>query len=94
MVEDQTKNSIQSHWTDNGGKLPEQEGIQFAESQADDAFSTILQWLHWRVPFTRGKDRPDEKLYFPTFQPVEGCMARHVPCTKVTFPYDKPAAAS
>jgi len=67
MLEHDTESIVKTHWSDNGGKLPVQEGSHFAESKTDDAFSTIIQWLHWRISFTRGKDRPNEKLFLPTF---------------------------
>jgi len=56
MVDSDATRLMESRWTSNGGSLPEHEGMQFAESRVDDAFSTILQWLHWRIPFTRGQD--------------------------------------
>ena len=50
---------------DQGGNLSITEGVRYADSRVDDAFSTIIQWLHWRIPFTRGEPRPKEKLYLP-----------------------------
>ncbi len=36
-----------------GGKLPDQEGMQYAAGTTDDAFSTLMQWLYARIPHTR-----------------------------------------
>ena len=57
MVDTDASRFLEEQWTKGGGTLPEHEGLQFAESRVDDAFSTILQWLHWRIPFTRGQDQ-------------------------------------
>ena len=65
MIDNEAKSAVSGHWTNQGGKLAAQEGLQYAESRVDEAFSTIMQWLHWRIPFTRGKPRPNETLYLP-----------------------------
>ncbi len=65
MIETDVKDVVAQAWINQGGKLPEHEGIQYAESRVDDAFSTILQWLQWRIPFTRGAPRPGAKFYPP-----------------------------
>ncbi len=65
MIDVAIKLAVARNWVAQGGKLPEHEGTQYAESRVDDAFSTVMQWLHSRIPFTRGEARPAEKLYLP-----------------------------
>lgn len=36
-----------------GGMMPLTPGVQFANTDEDDAFATIVQWLHSRIPDTR-----------------------------------------
>ena len=45
------------------------------EQSIDDGFSSFVQWLHWRINFTRGEPRPREKLYLPTIIGIEGAWA-------------------
>ena len=64
MIDDEARNGVDRNVVNfHGGIEPTQRGFEFARSGQDDAFSTLLQWLLWRVPFTRGEPRPGEKLY-------------------------------
>ncbi|MEW5312044.1 MAG: hypothetical protein WDW38_003706 [Sanguina aurantia] len=56
MVRRDTRERIERNRLDNGGTLPEQPGSHMAQDPRDDAFSTIVQWLYARIPFTRGSD--------------------------------------
>lgn len=56
MVRRDTKDRVEKKRLDNGGLLPEQPGSERAQDPEDDAFSTIMQWLYARIPFTRGSD--------------------------------------
>ena len=79
MTDISSKHNVVRHWEAQGGNLVVREGLQYAESRVDDAFSTVIQWLHWRIPFTRGKPRPEEKLYLPILRPsgMEGQFLAH-----------------
>jgi Exostosin family len=66
MAELAIEDQLERHKMDQGGRLREdQEGMQYAKSKVDDAFSTIIQWLHSKIPTTRGKPRVNESLYIP-----------------------------
>jgi hypothetical protein len=56
---------IEENLKGNLGVTRHNQGMQYATAPLgmDDAFTTILQWLHSRIPFTRGAPRPDDKLY-------------------------------
>lgn len=66
MIDTDIEDAVERLKMEHGGKLPtDQDGMQYAKSRVDDAFSTILQWLLSRIPHTRGAPRPNEKLYIP-----------------------------
>ncbi|GAX75783.1 hypothetical protein CEUSTIGMA_g3226.t1 [Chlamydomonas eustigma] len=65
MIDLQVKTSIEENVMKAGGIQRNHSGMEFANTRVDDAFSTIMQWLHWRIPFTRGEPRPGEKLFIP-----------------------------
>ncbi|GAX75784.1 hypothetical protein CEUSTIGMA_g3227.t1 [Chlamydomonas eustigma] len=65
MIETEVDTILKRNAINAGGTLPKNEGVEKADSAVDDAFSTIIQWLYWRIPFTRGKHRPNETLFLP-----------------------------
>jgi hypothetical protein len=65
MIDLEIKESLERNLMKAGGIPHKHPGVEFANSRVDDAFSTIMQWLHWRIPFTRGVPRLEEKLYVP-----------------------------
>ncbi|MEW5298002.1 MAG: hypothetical protein WDW36_001167 [Sanguina aurantia] len=56
MVRRDTQERMERRRIDSGGTLPPQPGADRAQDPRDDAFSTIVQWLYARIPFTRGGD--------------------------------------
>jgi hypothetical protein len=65
MIDTEVDTILERNALNAGGTLPKHEGIQYAHSSDDDAFSTIIQWLYWRIPYTRGQPRPNETLFLP-----------------------------
>ena len=41
---------MKSHAADNGGAPRDNPGMEYAVKAEDDAFATIVQWLHSRIP--------------------------------------------
>lgn len=71
MAELEIEDQVERHKMEQGGKLSEdQDGMQYAKSKVDDAFSTIIQWLHSKIPTTRGLPRANESLYIPPSPPA------------------------
>ena len=48
------REGVETNRVDNGGRFAAQEGLQYAGTDVDDAFGTLVQWLHARIPLTRG----------------------------------------
>ena len=48
------KQILEHNRIDGGGTLAFLEGRQYAGTDTDDAFATIMQWLFHRIPHTRG----------------------------------------
>jgi len=70
MIENELNGFVDGNKLGNGGSLREHPGTEFALLRDDDAFHTIIQWLHSRIPHTRGKPRTTETLFLPP-QPTE-----------------------
>ena len=53
IVYDQIRSGLEEDGAQHGGLFQNHPGRQYAVSHVDDAFSTIMQWLHARIPSTR-----------------------------------------
>lgn len=53
MIDEETKKFSDEFRAGQGGVLPKVEGREYTTTRVDDAFSTVMQWLQWRIPATR-----------------------------------------